>query len=143
VLINNSKHHLREIKYFPARTPAYLCWIKTRNTFRAKWWNTFICSRKAASLSWIWCTNMTRKLKIFDLQTICSKYRPETWFAPSALALNIQPICAENCLETRRATNDVVRIFHFDIQLNCAENVIQTWLAPNQERPYWRSICDK
>jgi len=34
--------------YFPAQTPAYLCWIETRNTSRSKWWNSFICSQKSS-----------------------------------------------------------------------------------------------
>jgi len=74
----------------------------------------------------------------FDLQIICSKYRPETWLAPSALATNL----AGNCFEKWRATSDV-RIYDFDIQLNCAGNGLQTWLATTQEWRTWRSICEK
>jgi len=117
----------------------YLCW----NTFRSKWWNSFLCSPKADSLSRIWCTNMTRQLRIFA-------YSPSTY---RLSVLNIDPkhysfqvfwhtIFAGNCLEMWRATSDD-RIYGFDIQLNCAENGLKTRLATTQERRSWRSICDK
>jgi len=51
------------------------------------------------------------RVKSFDLQTFCSKYRHETWLAPSELA----PRLSGNLL-IRRSTNDV-RIYDFDIQL--------------------------
>jgi len=106
--------------YFRAQTPSYLCWIKTVATIRTKWWNLFICSRKAVSLSGIWCTwTATKNIRVyfFELKSICSKYGHEWWLAPSALATKLW----WNHHLIWRATSDV-RIYDFDIQLNCAGN---------------------
>jgi len=67
-------------RYFGAQTAAHLCWIMNQNIFHTKCWKSFICSPKVASLSWVWCKNLTRQLKIFV-------YSPST-YKQSVLNIN-------------------------------------------------------
>jgi len=113
--------------YLSAQSSAYLCWIKTQSTFHAKWWSFFAFYKQPPRPEYgvqKRRANVDIRVLSVNLQPICSKYRHETWLAPSTLALIINTICAENCLETLRVTSDVVRIFRYDIRLNCAENVL-------------------
>jgi hypothetical protein len=100
---NVSKHDMRQIKYYVLScSNCILSVLHKDSKHLSRQIMKFVYLLLTSSLNVL---NMVYKhdaatadirVLSFNLQSMCSKYRPETCLASSALALNIQPICAEN-----------------------------------------------
>ena len=125
--------------YFRAQTPAYLFWIETRNNSRSKSWNSFICSRKAASLSWNLCTNLKPQPKILrPIDYLIQKYTRNMTRSKCIGTQSMQEIVSKY---------DVLQVMLVYMFSTCSLTVQKMGSKHDSHltswRRIWRSICDK